>query len=85
MRFVKPQMTQTKAMRPVDWLRRLVVAGIICGILIAGVIAALQTFEAKRECRGAFDGGFSNGFDRYYCNLRIKFIQAGSELLLRLP
>jgi hypothetical protein len=67
--------------RPADWFIRLVHAGMACAIIVAGVVA-LHGFEISKECHGAFDRGFSNGFDRYSCYLKIR-IENGTEF--RLP
>ena len=56
--------------RPADWLSRRVRAGLPFAIIIAGVLAVVHNFETSRECRGAFSGGFSNGFDHYRCVLK---------------
>jgi hypothetical protein len=71
--------------RPADLLRRLVRAGLLFAIVVAGVVAMLRSFEASKECRGAFSAGFSNGFDRYRCNLKLRLIENGPEFTLSLP
>jgi len=72
-------------LRPADWLGRLVRAGVVFAIIVAGVVAMLRSIEASKECRGAFSGGFSNGFDRYRCELKVRVIEDGPELTLTLP
>ena len=81
MRFVR----SSAILRPTDWLRRLVRAGLLFAIVVAGVVAMLHSFEASKECRGAFSGGFSNGYDRYRCGLKLRIIEDGPELTLTLP
>ena len=81
MRFVKPSVI----LRPADWLGRLVRACLIFAIVVAGVVAMLRSFEASEECQGAFSSGFSNGFDRYRCELKLRIIENGPELTLTLP
>jgi len=81
MRFVK----SSAILRPSDWLGRLVRAGLPCAIVIAGVVAMLKSFETSKECQGAFSSGFSNGFDRYHCELKLRVIENGPELILTLP
>ena len=66
--------------RPVDWLIRLVRAGLVCAIIAVGLVA-LHGFEISKECHGAFDRAFSGGFDRYNCDLKIR-IKNGPEFTL---
>jgi hypothetical protein len=70
-------------LRPADWITRLVRAGVFFALVIAGVWA-LHSFEASQECQGAFSRGFSNGFDLYRCDLKIR-IENGPGLTLPLP
>jgi hypothetical protein len=51
----------------------LVTGGLICAIVIAGVVA-LQSVDISRDCRGAFGLGFSNDFDRDHCDLTVRFV-----------
>ena len=62
---------------------RLVLVGLLLAIVVAGVIAALETFKISRECGGAFSQGFSAGFDRYHCQLVIRTTQGRSVLVRR--
>jgi len=68
-------------LRPADRIARLVRAGVLFALLIAGVLA-LHSFQVSRECRAAFSRGFSNGFAVYHCDLKIR-IKDGPEF--RLP
>ena len=70
--------------RPADWLTRLVRAGMFFAVIVAGVVAMLYSVEASKECQGAFSRGFSNGFDRYHCDLKFR-IENGPVLRLKLP
>jgi hypothetical protein len=81
MRFVR----SAAILRPSDWLRRLVCAGLLFAIVVAGMVAMLHSFEASKECRGAFSNGFSNGFDRYRCELKLRIIENGPQLTIVLP
>jgi len=74
----------TARLRPVDWLHRLVLAGLQVAVIVAGVAAAYQTIELKRDCHGAFSRGFSAAFDRYHCDPVLKF-KGGIELRVPLP
>jgi hypothetical protein len=60
-------------------------AGLLFAIIVAGATAMLHSLEVSKECRGAFSGGFSNGFDRYRCELKLSVNEDGPELTLRLP
>ena len=71
--------------RPADFLRRLVVRGLLVAIVVAGVIAALDTLRISRECGGAFSRGFSAGFDRYHCELVIRATKGGYQIKIPLP
>ena len=70
-------------LRPADWITRLVRAGVFFALVIAGA-GVLHSFEASQECQGAFSRGFSNGFDRFGCDLSIHIVN-GPELKLPLP
>ena len=72
-----------RALRPVDFLKRLVMAGLLAAIIVAGVAAMLSTLKISRECDGAFSAGFSAGFGRYHCELGIRTIRGGIKL--RIP
>jgi hypothetical protein len=63
----------------------LVLLGLLLGIVVAGVIAALETFEISRECGGAFSQGFSAGFDRYHCQLVIGTTKGRYQIKIPLP
>ncbi len=63
--------TRAAIIRPADLLRRLVVAGVLIAIVVAGVAAALDTLRIARQCGGAFSRAFNAGFDRYHCELVI--------------
>jgi hypothetical protein len=63
----------------------LVLVGLLLAIVVAGVIAALETFKISRDCGGAFSRGFSAGFDRDHCELVFRTIKGGSQIKVRLP
>jgi hypothetical protein len=73
------------ATRPIDGLRRLVLGGLICALITAGVVATLSTVKASRHCHGPFNHGFSSGFDRYRCDLAIKLVEGGPQIEITLP
>ena len=73
------------SLRPADFLRRLVLVGLLLAIVVAGVIAALETFKISRECGGAFSQGFSAGFDRYRCQLVIRTTKGRYQIKIPLP
>jgi hypothetical protein len=73
------------SLRPADFLRRLVVVGLLLAIVVAGVVAALETFKISRDCGGAFSRGFSAGFDRYHCELVFRSIKGGYQTKVPLP
>jgi len=70
-------LARAATLRPADFLRRLVVAGLPVAIVVAGVIAALETLTISRQCGGAFSRAFNTGFDRYHCELVIRAIKGG--------
>jgi hypothetical protein len=57
-------------------LRRLVLIGMLPAV-VAAVVVALWSYEAKRECSGAFSAGFGAGFDVYHCDLVLKRVGSG--------
>ena len=67
-------------LRPADFLRRLLVAGILVAIMVVGVIAALNTLRISHECGGAFSRDFNAKFDRYHCELVIRAIKGGYQI-----
>jgi hypothetical protein len=78
-------LVRTAALRPADFLRRLVVAGLLVAIVVVGVIAALDTMRISRQCGGAFSRAFNAGFDRYHCELVIRTIKGGYQIKIPLP
>lgn len=76
---------RTERLRPVDWLHRLVAAGLALALVIAGTVAALDTFRVSRQCNGAFSRAFSAAFDRYHCELVIRAIKTSGQIKLPLP
>jgi hypothetical protein len=82
-RFVS-QARAAKTLRPADFLRRLVVAGLLVAIVAVGVIALLDNLRISRDCARAFSRGFSDGFDRYHCELVIR-LTSGYQIKIPLP
>jgi hypothetical protein len=76
---------QAQRVRPADWLHRLVVAGLALALVIAGVVAALDTLRVSRQCGGAFSRAFSAAFDRYHCEIVIRSLKSGRQIKLPLP
>jgi hypothetical protein len=72
------------SLRPADFLRRLVLVGLLLAIVVAGVIAALETFKISRECGGAFSQGFSAGFDRSHCQLVMRASRGSHQIKIPL-
>ena len=70
--------------RPVDLVLRLVRAGILTALIVTAVAAMLETTTISRECGGAFSREFDSSFDRYRCDLVIRFIRSGYQLELPL-
>jgi hypothetical protein len=69
--------------RPAALIRRLVGAGLMCG-LVGALYLVLVQFEASKECRGgAFSAGFSRGFDVRRCDLVIR--RFGQDIGVRFP
>lgn len=71
--------------RTADWLRRFVGAGLIAAILVAGVVAIMDTFHVSRECTGAFSRAFSAGFNQYHCELKIRSLKTDHQIKISLP
>ena len=63
---------------------RLVRLGILAALIVAAIAATLETTTISRECGGAFSREFDSGFDRYRCDLVIRFIRNGYRLELPL-
>jgi hypothetical protein len=45
--------------------------------------STLDSIEASKDCRGSFSRDFSNGFDRYRCDLVVRKI--GSDFKIQVP
>jgi hypothetical protein len=77
---------RSEVIRPIDRLRRLIVAGVLgFSIVTTAVLAVFQTFETSRECKGSFSSGFSLGFDVYRCALRVRVLPDGPKFDVPLP
>jgi hypothetical protein len=72
-------------LRPVDWLHRLVIAGLALALIVTAVVAALDTFRVSRQCGGAFSRAFSAGFDRYHCDVVIRSLKSDWQIKFPLP
>lgn len=67
-----------------ELIRSAVRAGLIAAFVAAMMLTANQ-FETFRDCHGAFSRAFSNGFDRYRCDLGIRHVVTSYELMLPIP
>jgi hypothetical protein len=52
---------------------------------VGAVVVALWSYEAKKECAGAFSSVFGAGFDVYHCDLVVKRVGGGEVSRIRLP
>jgi hypothetical protein len=50
--MIKRFAARAASLRPADFLRRLVLLGLLLAIVAAGVIASSETFKISRECGG---------------------------------
>jgi hypothetical protein len=66
-------------------MRTLIRAGVVAALVMAGVVAMMETFEASRNCHGAFSRDFSADFDVYRCQLIVRLLKAGSQIQIPLP
>lgn len=71
---------RTALLRPVDLIFRLVRLGILAALVVAAIVALMETMTASRECGGAFSRAFSSGFDRYHCDLVIRSPKNGHQI-----
>ena len=76
---------KSAALRPVDFFHRLVRAGVLIAIVVAGVVAALESTRASRDCHGAFSRAFSAAFDRHRCEIVVRPSYGGREIRIPLP
>jgi hypothetical protein len=78
---------KTIAIKPsaAGWLRMFIILGLMSALVIAAVVAAVETFEASRNCHGPFSRGFSAGCDAYRCDLIVWFIKVGAQIKIPLP
>jgi hypothetical protein len=68
--------------RPIIALRWAVRLGLIAALVFA-LSATTTQFNIFRKCQGAFGRGFSDGFDRYRCNLLFRHI--GTDFRMNVP
>ena len=76
--------SRVATLRPADLVLRFVRVGILTALIVAAIAAMLQTTTISRECGGNFSREFDSGFDRYRCDLVIRFIRDGYRLELPL-
>jgi hypothetical protein len=70
------------AIRPsaAGWLYLLIVLGVV----IAGVVALHETLRTSWKCDGAFSSGFSADYDVHHCELIIRFVKIGTQIMMPL-
>ena len=69
---------QTIAVKPspAGWFRWLIILGLLAALMIAAVVALIDTIEVSRRCQGGgFSSGFSVGFDTRRCEIIFRAIQ----------
>jgi hypothetical protein len=77
-----------KISRPVTRLYSLLLAMIWASIIFAFSVALLITanrLQSHRHCEGAFSQGFNNDFDRYRCELTIRYVGTNLEFTIPAP
>jgi hypothetical protein len=67
------------------WLRLLIVLGLLAALAIAAAVALIETFSASRNCHGGFNSGFGAGFDTYRCEIIVRFVRLGNQIMIPLP
>jgi hypothetical protein len=63
------------------WLRLV----IVLGLLAALAVAAMETVRAFRNCHGGFSRGFSEGFDTHRCEIIVRLVKLGAQVMIPLP
>jgi hypothetical protein len=76
---------RTASLRPIDLIHRLVICGLLFAIIVTAVAATLTSFKASRDCHGGFSAGFSSGFDRHRCVLKVQTVGDGPQIEIPLP
>jgi hypothetical protein len=82
---VKTVLSAAILVRPLE-LTLLLRAMILFGIIFAfevGILTTANRFQTHRSCTGAFSSAFSSGFDRYRCELTIRYV--GTPLEITIP
>src|SRR5262245_19217424 len=70
---------------PAGWFRLLIVLGLIAALVIAAVVAVIETIDVSRRCEGgAFSSGFSAGFQTRRCEIIIRLVRVGVEAMIPL-
>ena len=78
---------QTIAVKPsaAGLFRWLIVLGLLAALVIAAVVALIDTIEVSRRCQGGgFGSGFSVGFDTRRCEIIVRLVKVGVEAMIPL-
>jgi hypothetical protein len=78
---------RTIAIKPsaADWFRLIIVSGLVAALVIAAVVAVIDTIELSRRCQdGAFSSGFSAGYDTRRCEIIVRLAKVGVEVMIPL-
>jgi hypothetical protein len=76
--------SRTRVTVPQSLLRAMILFGIIFAFE-AGILTTVNRFQTHRNCTGAFSTGFSSGFDRYRCELTIRYVGTPLEITIPAP
>jgi hypothetical protein len=78
---------QTIAIKPsaAGRFRLIIVLGLLAALVIAAVVAIMDTIDVSRRCHGgAFSSGFSAGFDTRRCEIIVRLVKVGVEAMIPL-
>jgi hypothetical protein len=82
---VSPAKTITMKPSLVGWLRLLIVVGVLAALVIAGAVALIDTLRTSRNCHGGFSRGFSAGFDTHRCEIILRLVKVGTQIMIPVP
>jgi hypothetical protein len=67
------------------WFRLLVVLGLMAALVVAAVVAMIETVDVSRRCQaGGFSSGFSSGFQTRRCEIIVRLVKVGVEAMIPL-
>jgi hypothetical protein len=70
---------------PIAWLRWGVWSALMLALVGAVAATSIQV-HINRDCKGgAFNGGFSSGFDIRRCGISVEHIPTGAKITIPLP